>query len=101
MKYLLVPLVLLALVGCETTPKVPDKVLVPYAIPCQVSTPAVPSYMFGTLTADNTIWDKVKVLLSDRQLSIAYELELEVALAACKLPMAPASVPAPAASASR
>jgi hypothetical protein len=84
MKYLLVPLILFALAGCDTMPKVPTEVKIPIALPCKVATPTPPQYMFGTLTADNTIWDKVKVLLSDRQLALGYELELEVALAACK-----------------
>lgn len=70
--------------GCETTPKVPEEVLIPIAVPCKVETPAEPDYQFYKLTPEDTIWTKVQVLLSDRQLALAYQMELRAALAACK-----------------
>lgn len=72
------------LAGCNHNPVIPGDVNIPIAVPCKVDTPAEPAYQFGNLTEADTIWTKVQVLLSDRQLSIAYETELKAALAACK-----------------
>jgi hypothetical protein len=84
MKYL-IAIATLALAGCTATmPKLPERVEIPVAIPCPVEVPAVPLYQFGNLKPTDTIWTKVQVLLSDRQLAIAYEQELNVALASCK-----------------
>lgn len=75
----------LALAGCTATmPRLPETVKVPVAIPCPVEIPAAPLFQFDKLTEQDTIWTKVQVLLSDRQLSIAYEQELNVALSSCK-----------------
>lgn len=84
MKYALL-CVAMIVSGCCTNPtKPPEVVKVPVAIPCPVAIPTPPAFQFDKLKPTDTIWDKVKVLLSDRQLSIAYELELTAALAACK-----------------
>lgn len=85
MKYLIIIAALLTLTGCPgTIPKLPERVEIPVAIPCPVAIPPAPMYQFGNLKPTDTIWTKVQVLLSDRQLSIAYEQELNVALASCK-----------------
>lgn len=84
MKYL-IAIATLALAGCGATmPTLPEVVKVPVAIPCPVDVPAPPLYQFENLKPTDTIWTKVQVLLSDRQLAIAYEQELNVALASCK-----------------
>ncbi len=83
MKYVLIAAAIF-LAGCDTMPKVPDTVKVPIAVPCPVEVPTPPQYQFGNLKPTDNIWTKVKVLLSDRQLSIAYEEELKAALMSCK-----------------
>jgi hypothetical protein len=84
MKYAPLLAMLIVLAGCQHSPTIPTEVKIPVAVPCTVETPAEPAYQFGNLTPEDTIWTKVQVLLSDRQLSIAYETELKAALAACK-----------------
>jgi hypothetical protein len=84
MKYV-IAIAILALTGCvATSPKLPERVEIPVAIPCPAEIPPVPLYQFDNLKPTDTIWTKVQVLLSDRQLAIAYEQELNVALASCK-----------------
>jgi hypothetical protein len=76
---LLLSLVLLS--GCASL-KGPEVVKVPVAVACKVETPATPTYRY-TPPYDN-IFDAVRDLLGDRELSVAYEAELETALKACK-----------------
>ncbi len=57
---------------------------IPVYAPCAVDTPATPDFQFHTLVADDDIFKKVKVLLSDRQKHLGYELMLEQSLKACK-----------------
>lgn len=72
-----------ALAGCET---VPQRVLVPVAVPCKVDMPKPPVWATAALAADAGIWDQVKALLAERKQRIGYELELEAALRACQSP---------------
>lgn len=84
MNKIILTLVSILFVGCATTDKMPEVVKVPIAVECKVETPTPPQYQFGNLKPSDSIWEKVKTLLSDRQLALAYEQELEAALAACK-----------------
>jgi hypothetical protein len=76
MKYLIL---LLALTGCAT-----QEVKVPIPVACKTEEPKVPAYTFETLSKDDTLFNKVKSLLSDRELALAYEIELRAALQSCK-----------------
>lgn len=84
MNKIVLTLICMSLIGCATTGKLPEVVKIPIAVECQVDTPAAPQYQFGNLKPSDSIWEKVKTLLSDRQLALAYQQELEAALAACK-----------------
>jgi len=74
--------------GCATTEPtvkiVTQKVEVPVAMPCKEEVPIAPNYCFSKLNDTENIFDKTKCLLSDRQLSIGYEIELLAKLKACK-----------------
>lgn len=80
----------LFLVGCDTTPKVPviktviQRVEVPIPIPCKADIPELPDFNFDKLTENDTLFDKSKSLLADRQLHLSYEEELLAALKSCK-----------------
>lgn len=62
----------------------PQIVEVPIPVPCKVEIPAEPKFNFNELDTEMDIFKKVQALLADRQLSIAYEQELVMALKACK-----------------
>lgn len=79
----------LILTGCTSIPKLPSVVKVPVSAPCRVETPSVPDYKFPSLSEQDSVWTKVKTLLSDRQLSIAYEETMRAALTACKINVDP------------
>lgn len=76
------------LTACATT-KVPvidtviQKVEIPIAVPCKTKIPQSPTFSFGVLTEENTIFDKSKATLADRHLYEAYVAELIVALNSC------------------
>jgi hypothetical protein len=57
---------------------------VPIPIGCLTSIPERPDFIFNKITIESDIFEKVKALLADRNLSIAYQKELEAALASCK-----------------
>ena len=84
---ILIPIVL-GLAGCVSLPNASEvtveHVNVPIEQPCQVATPERPEFKFKTLTIDDGLEKKVRVLLHDRILHDAYESELETALKACK-----------------
>ena len=85
-KFIVATLALL-LCGCSTIPApkvVTQTVDVPIAMPCTQEIPPAPDYCFTKLTADQDIFAKSKCLLSDRDLSMGYELELLTKLKACK-----------------
>lgn len=72
-------LLLIMLTGCAS-----DPIKVPIPITCQTPVPAAPNYTFEQLSKDDNLYLKVRSLLSDRELSMAYEIELAAALASCK-----------------
>lgn len=73
--------------GCATNPPgiqtVIQKVEIPIEVPCKQEIPVKPDFKFETLTENDTLFDKSKVLLSDRKLHIGYEVQLLAALNAC------------------
>lgn len=69
------------MVGCATT-KGPTEVLVPIPVKCETPDPNIPTYRFSP--PYENIFDAVRDLLGDREVSAAYENELRVALKSCK-----------------
>lgn len=80
MKYLVLALAVLA-TGCASVPDIKE-VKVPIAVPCKTEDPMVPTYRFSP-PYDN-IFDAVRDLMGDREVSTAYENELRAALKSCK-----------------
>ena len=78
----------LFLSGCALKPVTPEvkieEVVVPIEQPCLVEMPTAPNYKFGTLKISDDLDDKVRALLHDRVLHLAYERELAAALKACQ-----------------
>ena len=66
--------------ACTTAPKI--DALIPIATPCKVETPAKPDYRYSP--PYDSLFDAVRDLLGDRELSIAYETKLEASLKGCK-----------------
>lgn len=85
-KFLLL-LIPFAVAGCATTEPavriVIQKVEVPIAVPCKAIKPLLPEYSFDNITVENDIYEKVQALLVDKNLSKAYQIELEAALESC------------------
>ncbi len=83
---ILILLVLLS--GCgTTTPAIQVKtqiVEVPVAVFCEITMPEVPKYNFDALKKEDSIHDKVKALLADKELRSAYEIKLAIALNSCR-----------------
>lgn len=75
------------IVGCAHNEPISNviiqKVEVPIEVPCKASIPTEPLFNFPSLTIDQDIYEKSKVLLADRKLHLAYEIELLAALTAC------------------
>lgn len=80
-------LILLALAAClvlsgcahhQLPP--PVKVLIP--VKCAAHKPATPVY--PTVTPDAGIYDRVKTILAEREMRIAYEGQLEASVSACE-----------------
>lgn len=72
--------VVLLLSGCAST--APRVVSVPIAVPCAVEIPAEPTLRFVPPYSD--IFDAVRDLLGDRQVSLGYAEQLLAAVKACK-----------------
>lgn len=68
--------------GCSTAPKVPHEVAIPVSIPCRIELPGAPDYRFQGQYEN--IFDAVKDLLGDREVSLAYEAQLREAIKACQ-----------------
>lgn len=74
----LIAIILMVISGCATAPEA----LIPIAVPCKVTSPNVPTYRFAPPYGD--IFDAVRDLLGDREVSLAYEEELRVAFSVCR-----------------
>jgi len=74
--------------GCGTTEPVikvvTQRVEVPVPVACKEEKPPTPDYCFPKLTTNQTIYEKSRCMLSDRELREAYEVKLAAALQACK-----------------
>lgn len=70
----------LVLSACAHNPP-PDPVKVIVPVPCAAKKPAQPTY--PTVAPDAGIFDRVKALLVERELRIAYEGQLEATVSAC------------------
>jgi hypothetical protein len=81
MKYIIVPLALLA--GCGTAPPATQIVDVPVYRPCVMEVPARPAFEFDKLPLDAAAGEKVLALARDWPRGRAYEGKLEAALAGC------------------
>ena len=77
----------LAISGCATTEPVikvvTQEVKVFVAMPCKETVPVTPDFCFVKLSDTDDIFTQTKCLLSDRKLSIGYEVELLAKLNAC------------------
>jgi hypothetical protein len=71
----------LILSGCATT-EAPPVEKIPVRIPCETTDPIQPSYRFAP-PYDN-LFDGVRELMGDREVSLGYEIELRAALKSCK-----------------
>lgn len=59
------------------------EVNVPLMVPCLVEIPNAPDFKFSSLQETDSMFTKTKTVLADRQLHIAYEIELVAALKVC------------------
>lgn len=73
----LLPIVLLA--GCAGKP--PIQIKVPVPVPCV--TEKIEEPIYPTVSEDAGIFERVKVLLAERELRKGYEAKLKAALSAC------------------
>jgi len=80
---LLVPLLLLAACSTPVVKTIIQTVEIPVAIKCSVEHPLQPQLTFPMLTIADNLFSKVKALLVDRELTNAYNIELEAALKTC------------------
>lgn len=74
-------LIPILLSGCASM-QGPKEVQIPIAVPCKTAEPTQPSYRFAP--PYNTTFEGSRDLIGDRELSLAYENELRVALKSCK-----------------
>ena len=75
----------LVLAGCAT--KLPERVLGPVPVYCEVAMPKHPVWATTGLPKDADIFVKVRALLAERRQRIAYQRQLEAAVAACNAPV--------------
>lgn len=80
MRMLFLPPIFLALAGCSSQEVI--RVQVPVPVPCITETIEEPVY--PTVVADAGLFERVKVLLAERELRRAYEVKLKAALAGCE-----------------
>lgn len=84
-KLLLISVLVIA--GCATNPEAvvpPKEVKVPVAVPCETAIPQEPEFNFPKISEQDDIFVKVKALLADIKLHLAYEEQLLAALKSCK-----------------
>lgn len=74
----LLPVVLL--LGCASKP--PIEIKIPVVVPCIKEQPVAPIY--PTVAEDTGIFERVKVLLAERELRKGYEAKLQAMLTACE-----------------
>jgi hypothetical protein len=79
MKKLLI-ITALILSGCATTEG--PRVNIPIAVPCKAEIPAAPGYRYAP--PYDSVFEAIRDLLGDRELSEGYEAELNAALKSCK-----------------
>ncbi len=73
------------LAGCSVQEVVrPIEVKVPVAVPCTVDVPQKPISAVDALPIGSNIWRQMAALRADRINRLAYEKELEAAIAACQ-----------------
>jgi hypothetical protein len=76
--------IFLALSGCASKPIYkPVDVTVPVTVPCKAPAIDKPKSPFEALDSNASIFEKVKMLLVDRELRKGYETQLEAAAGAC------------------
>ena len=83
---LLILLLPVFLAACITNPPAPpsvQRVEIPVSVPCKVDIPVVPPFKVGELDINDDIYRKAQILLYDRTLHLAYEIELLAALNSC------------------
>lgn len=78
----------LSMTGCATTTPpgintVIQRVEIPIAVPCKVEIPIKPDFNFDKLTPEQDIFDKTRAVLADRNIHIAYQIELLAAINSC------------------
>lgn len=76
----------LLVTGCATTKieYVPFEVQVPIPVPCAAEVPAAPAWETERLKASDTLDEKVKALLAERQQRAAHEAKLRAATEGCR-----------------
>jgi hypothetical protein len=80
MKYIILAAALV-LSGCAGT-KMPPSIQIPISEPCKTEDPLQPTYRY--VPPYENVFDAVRDLLGDRELSTAYEIEQRAALKSCK-----------------
>jgi hypothetical protein len=68
--------------GCATTQGPPVEVKIPVPVKCQTEDPTIPTYRFSP--PYTTAFEAARDLLGDREVALAYENELRIALKSCK-----------------
>ena len=75
------------LIGCAhnkpVTKIVIQEVKIPIYMPCKALIPPGPLFNFPNLSVEQDIYEKNKILLADRKLHLAYEIELLASLNSC------------------
>jgi hypothetical protein len=84
MKLIFTLILMLALGGCVTAPtiQVPPVVKVEVQVPCKTEEPAAPTLRFTPPYTD--VFEAVRDLMGDVEVTTAYENELRIALKSCK-----------------
>jgi len=82
-------LLALTLAGCadwgrKEVEYVPFEVKVPVPVPCAAEIPPEPTWATGTLRKADTLDDKAKALLAEREQRIGYEAKLKAATDGCR-----------------
>ena len=84
MKALFAAVLALLLAACASQVARPVEVKIPVAVPCTVDMPLKPTSAVDALPIGSNIWQQMAALRADRINRLAYEKELEAAIAACQ-----------------